>query len=313
MFLSRLLLSVCSIAAGAKAEKTDQLLSLSTPLAKRKIAFVIFGTARHWKTVKGWHELCLQPHDRVARLWPETAKRSVRTFVLDIVRANGFKKVDVFLSLDNCTGSTSDVHSYGPYLRGVATSSQWSSRLTKFQKGLELLDNSGEKYDFVVLTRPDMMWYRQVDVSRFVLEQGIVWPCKCEVEAWLRFQCVSDIFISASSDALERLRARCSKELFNKFHSSGHYTYKCALKEHVIETDQAAFYVGNDTNLVINTRDSDEATREILPFSMPGGKRAADDFAFAQAALRREASARFRSRKEQKLKLDDGKEDPVPE
>mmetsp|Transcript_16836 Transcript_16836/g.52633 ORF Transcript_16836/g.52633 Transcript_16836/m.52633 type:complete len:335 (+) Transcript_16836:53-1057(+) len=251
---------------------------------RKKMAVVIFGTTHHWNPVKGRKEGCPK-REPMEEEWHKTAKLSLKRFVLDEVRASGFKPVDVFVSIDDCKGSRDDLRYYKPYLRGVQTSGPWSSRHAKLKKGLKLMDKAKTQYDFVVLTRPDILWYQPVDVARLTRDGGIVWPSKCELAAWKRFQCVSDIFISAAGDALAGLRQQCERELFDKFLASGHYTYDCAVKKHVVDLDAARFYLGNDTNLVVNQRGRVGDSRILLPFFMPGGPHAHENLVAATHAL----------------------------
>lgn len=212
---------------------------------KQLVSILFFGKVRHWSHVVGNQNVDAYNANvscEGSAQWQRSAVESQRAYLLDTLSKD--YDVDVFVSSDLC--SEDDFAGYESYLTAKVVVNQSTTRLAKFEAGLRLVRHHYlariRKYDFFVITRPDLLWYAPVNVSQFFFRRGIVWPHKCNEDHWNEYQCVGDSFISMDALLFSHLYATCRKAFFQWTLHSSHHTYQCGLQMKVFEENQTRFY-----------------------------------------------------------------------
>lgn len=81
----------------------------------------------------------------------------------------------------------------------------------RLRHGLALVAASaaqrGRPYAHIVLTRPDLLWLREVPTSHLLQPKAVVFAFPCEERAWREWGCVADVLISVPSALLGRWTA----------------------------------------------------------------------------------------------------------
>lgn len=228
------------------------------------VAMCVFGGTQHQHGVGGGKEAC--SYGPLMSLWQQTAIESQRRFLIERIQ-----NVRLYLATDSC-GDDWDAsvrHAYGPYLRQSTFFSNATTRVDKYRESVRLMRADSRRAgwpQFVILTRPDVLWHEPADPRRLLVDDGIVWPHRCDRRAWTAFECVSDVFISASLTQFDKLTKDCDDALFHKLLSSAHYTYQCALRRKIAK--HLAFY--GDDNLTVSIRTLSHANRiRNYPYFLP--------------------------------------------
>ena len=180
------------------------------------------------------------------RTWATQCAQSLKMHLVGPILRAGHT-VDVFLSSAAPKATDPDalrtdelLALYHPHLRGWhLTEAAISTRAEKFSIALQLLCNFSlslvtdqhrvrtrscarsplshleHTHAHVIISRPDLRWKRAVSVENLIRRDRLVFPHPCEDEAWLHWQCVSDMVISLPAAWLRTLLARCSAWVFS--------------------------------------------------------------------------------------------------
>lgn len=128
-------------------------------------------------------------------------------------------KVELFLSTNECVGAEGENwegwlrSAYAPWLQELKlVECDWTRGFhclmkavyTSFDEHLRMLKTTvDERYDSVLITRPDLMILpKGVQMVRDLVASArdrITWPWRCEEEAWKNFACVVDTFVGVPS------------------------------------------------------------------------------------------------------------------